>query len=268
MARKKVRKIKSKQKTTVTQSVTVNIQKGTRAKRGPPQPSQAERMLQMITPLLSQRQLIQPQQALQVPPQQNLEAILARLVPQQGPPGPAGPQGLPGLPGPQGPQGPEGPSGKRGFYFGSATPSLPSSPVSLESFAFNFSDLNDSGRSFILDQPDSPLVGPAQPAVSGGPQRLDPPHEDVPLEQIGEGKEEEGPNYINPYELPVNRSLITRDYIDSLPNTTSQKTKKLTLRMYATQMGIPFGREQNAMRKGDLVDYLWRQTLAQRGLAP
>jgi hypothetical protein len=265
-----VRKVKKtkKGKTIVTQKVTVNIGKGggrgRKTTSGPPQPSQAERMVQLFAPLLAQRQglapLVQTGQSL-LPSQQqlqSLESILSKLIPKEGP---AGPRGEKGEKGEQGP---------RGYYFGSATPSIESlSPVSLQSFAFDFSDDNQSGKSFVLDQPDAPLVQAAQPAVSGGPQRLDPPHEDVPLNRVidgvGEGKQEEGPMpYLTPYELPTDRSLITKDYITSLPNTTEQKSGKITLRMYAQQMNIPITREQLKMNKSQLVDYLWEQTLSKR----
>jgi hypothetical protein len=155
------------------------------------------------------------------------------------------------------------------------TPSLESStPRSLESFAFQFgihSPLqSSSGKSFVLDLPDAPLVSPAQPAVSGGPIRLDPPHEDVPLrviDGVGEGKNPENeqeeeptlPIYLSPYEMP-NVQNVTKDYINSLPRTSTAKTPKLTLKQYTVGLGIPYTRAMNSMSKEELVNYLWTQT--------
>jgi hypothetical protein len=313
-----VRKVKKtkKGKTIVTQKVTVNIGKGggrgRKTTSGPPQPSQAQQLLMGIAPLLAQRQqsspagaaglvqsivpLVQSGQSL-LPSQQqlqSLESILSKLIPKEGPAGPAGPRGEKGEKGEKGEQGP------RGYYFGSATPSIESlSPVSLQSFAFDFSDDNQSGKSYVLDQPDAPLVKAAQPAISGGPQRLDPLYEDVPLEVISppssprppfelegpvieekqpekrkikkpvkkpEEEDERSIPYLSQYELPTNRSLITKDYIMSLPNTTEQKSGKITLRMYAQQMNIPITREQQKMNKSQLVDYLWEQTQSRASL--
>jgi hypothetical protein len=231
---RKVKRTKLKGKpSTVTQKVIVNVSKGgggkSRKPSGPPQPSQAQQLLQTLAPLLTQRQS-QPQpqsqpQLLQsfqplLQSQQQLQNLVAQLAQRPGPQGPQGPQGERGFFGPQGPRGfpgrdgflqqiedqsreamverarqvaEEAGLGRRGApsIAEPYTPSLESSSrSSLESFAFNFQSplQSSSGKSFVLDQPDAPLVQPAQPAVSGGPLRLDPLHEDVPLQEL-EGPE-------------------------------------------------------------------------------
>lgn len=196
---------------------------------GPPQPSQAQQLLQTLAPLLAQRQGPQGQlntlQSVQplLQSQQQLQNLVAQLAQRPGPQGPQGPQGERGFIGPQGPRGfpgrdaflqqveeqgreamveqarqvaEEAGLGRRGAPSVAEpyTPSLESSSrSSLPSFAFDFgiqSPLqSSSGKSFVLDQPDAPLVQAAQPAVSGAPIRLDPPHEDVPLRFIEEKEE-------------------------------------------------------------------------------
>ena len=298
--RRKVKKTK-KGKTIVTQKVTVNIGKGGRGRKpsGPPQPSQAERMLQMLTPLLKQQPMVQTNQPIQPSTfnQQSLEAILQRLIPREGPQGPPGPPGQQGQQGPPGLQGLQGlpptiqipplsprrripsspPSSplSSGVYpppgMGWRTPSLESqSGESLSSFAFDFPHIG-TGRGFILDQPDSPLVSPAQPAFAGGPQRLDPSHEDVPLRQlgideegVGEGKQEEKQEeqepipYLSPNEVPPIK-FITKEFLNKAPNTSKQKGAKVTLRMIANSYDIPLSGKMLKSSKQDISNYLWSE---------
>lgn len=226
MVRKKVKKTKVKQKTSVSQQVNVYVTKrGGGGVKRPPQPSQAVQLLQTIAPLLSQKQPLVPSAQPLLSSQQQLEQLTNLLSQRQpniivhappGQQGPAGPQGEQGPVGPQGEQGPAGRQGARGFpaplpevtladireslrsfippsersgVSSWRTPSLESlSPRSLPSFAFDFENASmRSGQSYVLDLPDEPLVQPAQPAVSGAPVRLDNPHEDAPID---EGKEE------------------------------------------------------------------------------
>jgi hypothetical protein len=250
-----VRKVKKtkKGKTIVTQKVTVNIGKGggkaRRTTSGQPQPSQAERMVQLFAPLLAQRQsLVQTGQPLQSSQQQlqSLESILSKLIPKQGEKGEKGDKGEPA------------PIFNYDPSASIRTPSLASSESrsSLDSFAFDFSGLDQSGRSYVLDQPDSPLVRPSQPAVSGGAQRLDPPHEDVPLEAIGEGKQEEIRVELNPSEVPEMNN-ITLAYLQQAPNTATQKKDRVSLKQIAKQYNIPIPRIIRDEGKQAIVDYLW-----------
>jgi len=255
---RKVKRTKLKGKpSTVTQKVIVNVSKGggrSRKPSGPPQPSQAQQLLQTLAPLLAQRQpqglQAQPLQSIQplLQSQQQLQNLIAQLAQRPGPQGPAGPQGERGFFGPQGPRGfpgrdaflqqvedqgrvsagsaeptfreamveqarqvaEEAGLGRRGApsIAEPYTPSLESSSrSSLESFAFNIQSplQSSSGKSFVLDQPDAPLVQPAQPAVSGGPLRLDPLHEDVPLQQL-EGPEIEEKRERKPRQPALNLS--------------------------------------------------------------
>jgi hypothetical protein len=270
--RRKVKKVTKKGKTLITQNVTVNIGKGRRGRKtssGPPQPSQAERILHLFTPLLKQQPIIQANQPIQPSTfnQQSLEAVLQRLIPRQGP---QGPQGL------QGPQGPPGPI----FNFDmDASMRSSDSRASLDSFAFDFSDLGQLGQSYVLDQPDAPLVGPAQPAFAGGPQRLDPAHEDVPLRQlgvdeegVGEGKQEEQQQeeqqqeeqqqepipYLSPNEVPPIK-FITKEFLDNAPNTSTQKTRKVTTRMIANSYDIPLSSKMLKSSKEAITTYLWSE---------
>ena len=178
-----------KKKASISQQVNVYVTKRGGSRR-PPQPSQAQQALQTLVPLVRQLQPIQPT----APPLISSQQLLQLLA------------NLKGEKGEQGEKGDTGRQGGRGFpgrdfldrvqeqaresavsEYG--TPRMSeSSGASLPSFAFDFPT---SGRQFVSDQPDSPLVQPAQPAVSAEPIRLDPPHEDVPLDLIGEGKQEE-----------------------------------------------------------------------------
>lgn len=277
------RKVKRSKISTVTQKVVVNVSKsggGRRKASGPPQPSQAQQLLQTLAPLLTQRQQLIPSYQPLLPSQQQLQSLMI--------PGPQGPAG------PQGPQGPAGPPGERGspFHFetlsnrstidsGSSTPfrtpsiyaSSDSSLASLPSFAFQpfvaGETFSKSARDYVADLPDSPLLLPPQPAISAGPIRLDNPHEDSPLEMAGnlvdklkdirklakppgDGKEEEQP--LSPYEIP-SIQRITRAFLEQSPNTSSQKTSKVTLRQIAKNYNIPV--PATLRTKEAMVDYLW-----------
>lgn len=87
-------------------------------------------------------------------------------------------------------------------------------------------------RDRVLDQPDAPLVQPPPPLVPAGPQRLDPPHQDVPLssislvssdeeeeEVVDEGKREASSSSSDPYESYYDR-------LDSLPVESRDKKQK------------------------------------------
>jgi hypothetical protein len=218
---RKVKRTKLKGKpSTVTQKVIVNVSKGgggkSRKPSGPSQPSQAQQLLQTLAPLLAQRQpqpqpQSQPQLLQSFQPllqsQQQLQNLVAQLAQRPGPQGPPGPQGERGFFGPQGPRGFPGrdaienriPSSgssvsesRASSISESISESIPSTETSFTRYIReNYgpgSESSVSGKSFVLDQPDAPLVQPAQPAVSGGPLRLDPLHEDVPLQEL-EGPE-------------------------------------------------------------------------------
>lgn len=218
MPRKKQEKKTKKGKTSIKQTVIVNLSKrGGGGSKRPPQPSQAQQLLQTLAPLLAQRQpLVQSGQPL-VSSQQQLESLVNLLSQRQpniivntpqgekgekGEKGDTGRQGARGFPAPMPevkisspPWGLGGTSPEvsledvrrvtRGIIPLSerswATPSIESlSPRSLPSFAFDFENASmKSGQSYVLDLPDAPLVQPAQPAVSGAPIRLDDPYEDA-----------------------------------------------------------------------------------------
>jgi hypothetical protein len=235
MPRKQKRKDK-KGKTTVSQQVNVYVTKRQSTKRGPAQPSQAQQLLQTL-PLLMRQAVPTPQPLLQ---SAQLLQLLANLKGEKGEPGP---------PGPQGPSGYIPPINIPSYV---GTPVLSeSSGASLPSFAFDFdtASIGSSGKSYVADQPDEPLVKAAEPAISGGPQRLDPPHEDVPLESIEP--------YLSVYEIPPIDS-VTRAYLNDLPNTTYQKTDKITLRMLQQSYGIQLSKGE-MKNKPSMVDALWRQ---------
>lgn len=261
MARK-IKKTKVKGKpTSVTQKVIVNVSKGGGRSRqsraslgskpsGPqsslsslvPPPSQAQQLLMGIAPLLAQRQpLVQTSQPLQSSQQQlqTLENILKQLIPKEGPTGPAGPAG---------PKGEKGEPAPIFYYDPNAsirTPSLSSSDSrsSLDSFAFDFSEL---GRPYVLDQPDAPLVEPAKPLVSSEPIRLDPPHEDVPLEAIGE---EEKVN-VSKWDIFDDNNKVSLEKLEDLPVIRKASTSYLkpTLREIASDLRITIPR--GATKKG------------------
>jgi hypothetical protein len=299
---------------TVTQKVIVNVSKGGRSRKpsGPPQPSQAQQLLQTLAPLLAQRQpqglQAQPLQSIQplLQSQQQLQNLIAQLAQRPGPQGPAGPQGERGFFGPQGPRGFPGRDaflqqvedqgreamveqarqvaeqaglGRRGApsIAEPYTPSLESSSrSSLESFAFNIQSplQSSSGKSFVLDQPDAPLVQPAQPAVSGGPLRLDPLHEDVPLQQL-EGPEIEEKRERKPRQPALNLSenailqLILGDdgqpseYVmkENLVVKRKGKENKITYGDVTKSLGIVIPRSE-ANQKGyirAIMDYFKNQ---------
>lgn len=275
--KQKVKKTKVKGKlANVTQKVIVNVSKGSRAKRssGPPQPSQAERIIQSFAPLLSQRQpLVQSQQPLQQSQVnlQSLENILKQLIPKDGtnnviippisiPQVPSA-QRVPLSPRLRIPSAP--PSVSDGSEQGFRTPSIDSESdaKSLPSFAFDFSHLPEgAGRGLIADQPDSPLVQPAPPLVSNAPQRLDLAHEDVPLEAIGEEPEEleeaeeiEVPNW----DIFDAESNISFSKLDKLPVIRKANTSqnKPVLREIAGELGI---RMPRGATKNDYIDAIMK----------
>lgn len=287
----KGKKVTKKKPSGITQQVNVYVTKrgGGGTTKRIPGPTQAQQVIQTLVPLLN-RPMVQSAQPF-VPSSQQLEQLINVLLAQRpssnivvqgvqgppGPPGPPGPQGSQGLEGPQGPQGLEGPTGRqgaRGFpgpqgspfippiqvpiaysdSQGFRTPSLISeSGQSLPSFAFDFDNATmQSGKSYVADLPDDPLVKPASPLVSAGPQRLDDPHEDVPVEAV-EGKRE----YLSPYEIPPITS-VTKEYLEDLPNTAEQKGDKITLRMIRNAYGIELTRAE-MRNKTKMVNALWEQ---------
>lgn len=235
---RKIKKTKVKGKpTSVTQKVIVNVSKGGGRSRpkpsGPPPPSQAQQLIMGIAPLLAQRQpLVQTSQPLQSSQQQlqTLENILKQLIPKEGPAGPKGEKGEKGEPAPI-------------FYYDPnasiRTPSLSSSDSrsSLDSFAFDFSE---SGRPYVADQPDAPLVEPPKPLVSSEPIRLDPPHEDVPLEAIGE---EEKVN-VSKWDIFDDNNKVSLEKLEDLPVIRKASTSSLkpTLREIASDLRITIPR--------------------------
>jgi hypothetical protein len=124
-----------------------------------------------------------------------------------------------------------------------------------------------SGQSYVLDQPDSPLVLPKQPLISGSPQRLDPPHEDVPMRSlgldadgIGEGKQEDEeyrPNLSHNIMPPLEH--ITKAYLLESNKKKPSALKSVTLYQIANQYGISISREANKLNKAQFVDYIWEQ---------
>ena len=194
-----------------------------------------------IAPLLAQRTplvqsspvgLVQPSQPLQSSQQQLqlLENVLKQLIPKEGPAGPKGEKGEKGEPAPI-------------FYYDPnasiRTPSLSSSDSrsSLDSFAFDFSE---SGKSYVADQPDAPLVEPPKPLVSSEPIRLDPPHEDVPLEAIGE---EEKVN-VSKWDIFDDNNKVSLEKLNDLPviRKASTSSVKPTLREIAADLRITIPR--------------------------
>lgn len=261
---------KVKQKTSVSQKVIINVTK----RRGPTKrtgPTQSQQLIQSLVPLFAQRApLIQTAQPFQ-PSAQQLQQLIERLG-QPGPQGPQGPPGERGLYGPQGPRGFPGYISNINISDGFRTPSLESvsDQGSIGEFAFKGLEnlekgsplASSSGKSFVLDLPDVPLIQPDRAIIPAGPERLDNPHEDVPLQ---EGKEEakeealseEEEPYLSPFAVPPIAS-ITKDFLNSLPNTTKQKGNKVTLRMIRDAYGLILT-GSDYKNKEAVVDALWRQ---------
>jgi hypothetical protein len=286
---KKVRKVKTKQKTSVSQQVNVYVTKrgGGGTTKRTPGPSQAQQVLQTLAPLLAQRQASQQPQQPYVSPiqpllqsQQHLQNLIQYLAMRPGPQGPQGPQGPEGIPGPAGRQGARGfpgPAGLNGLAgpagevippiqvppvspISFRTPSLESqSTASLPSFAFDFDTVTlESGKSYVADLPDAPLIGPPQPLVPAGPQRLDDPHEDAPINDEAKDAEEEVQwPYLSVFEIPP-LAIVTKEYLEQLPNTAQQKTNKITLRMIRDAYGLQLSRDELKSNQS-VVDAIWRQ---------
>jgi hypothetical protein len=149
------------------------------------------------------------------------------------------------------------------------TPSLESlSPRSLKSFAFDFDNASmKSGQSYVLDQPDAPLISPPESIVSGAPIRLDDPHEDAPVEEKQEHMRVKRPKrgeeqYLSPYEIPP-IDEITEQYINSLPNTAEPKSGKITLRQLADAYGITLSRDVRT-NKTVVVNAIWQNVTRRR----
>lgn len=219
---KKSKKVKTKvkQKTSVSQQVNVYVTKRGGSKRIS-QPSQAVQLLQTITPLLAQQRSFVPSAQPLIFSQQQLQQLSNLLEEQR-----------------------QQQSDIRKI----ATPSIDNlSPLSLKSFAFDFeNDYMKSGKSYILDIPDAPLVEPDQAIVSGGPIRLDNPHEDTPIDEVS-----------TPYQIPP-IDIITEKYIRNLPNTATPKSGKITLRQLANNYGIILTRE-DLKNKTSIVNRIWTE---------
>ena len=295
MPRKKQEKKTKKGKTSIKQTVIVNVSKrsGGGGSKRPPQPPQAVQLLQAIAPLLSQKPMVQSAQPM-LSSQQQLEQLINVLgnrpspnIIVNAPQGERGEQGVAGRQGARGFPAPEVsmedirqsmrgiiPPSERSGVSSWATPSIESlSPRSLPSFAFDFENTSmRSGQSYALDLPDEQLVLPAQPAVSGAPIRLDNPHEDAP-EYVAEEKQEAVPRlrvprprnaeqYLSPYEIP-DISNITERYIQSLPNTSQAKAGKVTLRQLANAYGIELSRA-DFKNKTTLSTAIWNNIQQRR----
>lgn len=142
MPRKITKKTKTK-KGDVTQTVIVNVAKrgSSKPRTQPTQPSQTQLLLSLLAQRQPLIQQIQPQQQPLIQPIQPLQQQLEELH-------------------------------KRQTILGKQLNNVAT---------FIANKPTETGKSYVLDQPDAPLVQPNQPAVSGSPIRLDDPHEDAPI---------------------------------------------------------------------------------------
>ncbi len=149
---------KPKGKTVITQKVIVNVSKrGTSKPRGPPQPSQAERLFQLMAQ--SQR-LLQPAQPLQ-PSLSQLQQLLK----------PTPPIIIQGVQGPQGPQGPTGLPGLRPSTSEAGTQSSPSTAEKATQRRVETTSVA-IGEDYIATPTAKPLVEPPHAQVDTTPQPL------------------------------------------------------------------------------------------------
>ena len=169
MAKKKTtKKTKVKQKTSVSQQVNVYVTKrGGGGTRRPPQPSQAQQLLQTITPLLSGiKPMIQVAQPFQQSPQQ-LDQLINILRQRQEPPQIVinAPRGEQGSAGPAGEQGPAGRQGARGFPGRNYEPSEPSEPSESE---VSLEDVRRVARGIAPPSERSGVSSWATPSIESG----------------------------------------------------------------------------------------------------
>jgi hypothetical protein len=143
----------------VTQTVIVNVGKRGKASTAPPRPTPLQQALQLVQATrqpLQGESLVQSTQVLQrmlEPINRQLQALI-RPAPTVAP-----------LPMVQAPLAQAPVEGIKPFQ----PYQLPQTPVSY--------------TDYVLDLPDAPLVQPPKPLVPAGPLRLDPEHEDVPIEE-------------------------------------------------------------------------------------
>lgn len=210
---------KPKGKTVITQKVIVNVSKrGTSKPRGPPQPSQAERLFQLMAqqqsrPLVdaSLVRLLQPAQPLQ-PSLSQLQQLLKPAPPIviqgiQGPQGPQGPQGLPGMTyrpptSEAGTQFARPPTSEAGTQFTPSTAEKASQrTVETTSVAI--------GEDYIATPTAKPLVEPPRAQVDTTPQPL--PTSEPSSEKEEENKYEEEPKEeLKPAPLVKKRPVIIK----------------------------------------------------------
>jgi hypothetical protein len=98
-------------------------------------------------------------------------------------------------------------------------------------------------REKVLDQPDAQLVQPNQPLISAGPERMDNPHEDVPLssvslvssdeedEFVDEGKREAG-------QLDNETQQLLKDILQQTVESKKDFTTKPKIREVARELGV------------------------------
>lgn len=123
-------------------------------------------------------------------------------------------------------------------------------------------------RETVLDLPDEQLITPTKPLVPAGPQRLDDPHEDVPIreiEYVAEEKQEASKPSVEE-EPPggFDYENITLDQLNKLPVLRRPNTPvdRPTLREVARYFNIPLGRTEGNK------DAIVRIIAMNRGLLP
>lgn len=111
-------------------------------------------------------------------------------------------------------------------------------------------------RDRVLDQPDAPLVRPPPPLVPAGPERMDDPHEDVPVSEEEEEEEQEvassaSSSSADPYEKYYSREEL---------NKLTTKTGNISIHKIAKHLNIPTGfrDDMGRSRKYDKIELINR----------
>jgi len=235
---------KPKGKTVITQKVIVNVSKrGTSKPRGPPQPSQAERLFQLMAQQQQSRPLVDASLVRLLQPAQPLQPSLSQLQQLLKPTPPIIIQGIQGPQGPQGPQGLPGmtyrpPTSEAGTQFAPSTAEKASQrTVETTSVAI--------GEDYIATPTAKPLVEPPRAQVDTTPQPL--PISEPSSEEEEENKYEEKPQSEPKEEKPpgltlnqLQKNAVEIDNMDKVELAKKNKEELLTI-VRSLGVSVPHG---------------------------
>lgn len=225
---------KPKGKTVITQKVIVNVSKrGTSKPRGPPQPSQAERLFQLMAQQQQSRPLVDASLVRLLQPAQPIQPSLSQLQQLLRPSPPIIVQGIQGPQGPQGPAGPPGmtyrpPTSEAGTQFArpptseAGTQFTPSTAEKASQRTVETTSVA-IGEDYIAIPTAKPLVEPPRAQVDTTPQPL-PTSEPSSEKEEEENKYEEKPKEeLKPAPLVKKRPVLIKKPKEEKPKEEAKE---------------------------------------------